>query len=423
MTVITIINILLTIALSYLLFVKKLDNKKLFKLSVIVIALTSFIAILIYYQNLYYNYEFGILYGNIYNTHFCDEYRYFQDANILYDHLVNDGFSSLFNKTLPPWEFMDLSGHPGFGNYNIFVILLALLKFVGYKTTLDFITVKLIILPITLYFAYKLFKLYLNEKNALIGIGVLSLFPGYLLLNSILLRDNIIILFIIIAFYIILNTNIRLSVKLLSLIPILILFLDLRGYLAPIIVATVFFCFKNSKRIISIMDILIIGIITCTLIFFTTYKFTNGELMIFGGFSDEQIRILQENFNVMYGSGLLGTFKLFCLTFLNIFYVPPFISFIFSGMIYLIIFSLGNIASVLLSIVFIPLFIYLCIKMKDSKHIYLLKFTFYFTYLCGLMLMSKDGYIIVRLGMMWVPLFILIILIATEKLQHKTLKE
>ena len=49
-------------------------------------------------------------------------------------------------------------------------------------------------------------------------------------------------------------------------------------------------------------------------------------------------------------------------------------------------------------------------KIKDKKAIFLFKFTAYFTILTGLIVLSKDLFIINRLALLWLPLFIIILL-------------
>lgn len=415
MTIISIINIILVVLLSYFLFMRILNNNKLFKLTLILSISYFIITILIYNQNLLRGFENGILFGDVYGNYLSDEFRYFEDSKILYNHFINEGFMPLLKRTLPAWEYIDPHGSPGFGNYNFFVIILALLRLIGFSTIVEFISFKLLFYPITIFFLYKIFKLYLTEKTTIISLLVFSLLPSFILSNTLLMRDNIIFTFIFATLYYILSKKHSIVVKTITLTILLIILLLLRAYLAPILIVTIVFCYKNTKKIFSILDIIFLIVIAFTLMFFTNFKFTNGQLMIFGGFSDEQIRILQENFSTMYGTGIFTIFKVFFLTLIHIFYVPPYISFMSSKLLYLIIFSLGNITSNITSLIFIPSYLFLIIKDKSNKVLYLLKFTFYFTFLSGLMLVSKDGYIIARLSLMWTPLFILIISIFIEK--------
>ena len=150
---------------------------------------------LIYFNNLNKGYEYGILYGDILKSHFCDEYKYFVDSDILLNHLKNGEFTNWLHGTLPTYEFIDISGHPSYGNYNIFVILLTLLKAIGINSTLNLILFKLVFYIPTSLMLYKLSRRFLSEKASMLSLVLFSAFPGYLLTNTLLMRDNIIVFF------------------------------------------------------------------------------------------------------------------------------------------------------------------------------------------------------------------------------------
>ena len=142
--------------LNYLLYRKKIYDKKLYITTSIFILIYILVAIFIYYINLHNGFEYGIIYGDLLGNHFCDEYKYYTDANILYNHLKSGEFSSWINKTLPIYEFIDSSGHPSYGNYNSYVILLTMLKFIGIHSALDFILIKLFVYIPTAIIIFKL---------------------------------------------------------------------------------------------------------------------------------------------------------------------------------------------------------------------------------------------------------------------------
>ena len=104
MTVISIINIILLVLLSYFLFIVVLNNTKLFKLTIILSLFYFAITVLIYNQNLSRGFENGILFGDVYGNYLSDEFRYFEDSKILYNHFINEGFMPLLKGTLPAWE-------------------------------------------------------------------------------------------------------------------------------------------------------------------------------------------------------------------------------------------------------------------------------------------------------------------------------
>ncbi|MEN8077369.1 hypothetical protein ABFP60_10420 [Clostridioides difficile] len=405
MTIFSFLIIACLLLLNFYLYKKNFISKNLFYISTSFIVLYIIIAISVFYNNIANDFSTGILFGDVENNHFCDEYKYNIDSQILLNHFKNGEFSQWLHKELPLYEFVDPQGHPSYGNYNIFVIMLTLLRMIGVNSPLDFILIKLFIYIPTYIYLFKLSKIYLNEKLSLISVALFSILPGYILTNSLLMRDNIILFLMIVALYYILSKNYNFKI----LIPILILLLFFRSYLIPIFIATIIFTYKNNKKIISVLDFIYIGIIIGTIYFFTNYNFNLEHSNIF--FSFYQIQALQDNFVAWYGTGIPMLLKLFFLTAIQIILDPLFINFLSSGLIYLWLTSVGNIIGIFVSISFSIIFLVLCFTNKDSKIKHLQKFTFYFTLLNALLLMSKDSYIINRLALMWLPLFIIILLI------------
>ena len=394
--------------LNYLLYRKKIYDKKLYITTSIFILIYTIVAISIYYINLHNGFEYGIIYGDLLGNHFCDEYKYYTDANILYNHLKNGEFSSWINKTLPIYEFIDSSGHPSYGNYNSYVILLTILKFIGIHSALDFILIKLFVYIPTAIIIFKLSRLYLNEKKSLIVLIIFSALPGYILSNSLLMRDNIILLLSCIVIYYILCKKINLLI----LIPTILLLIGFRSYLILVFAACLVFTFRNNKKLISKYDLIYIVFILMAIYLISNFNFNLEHSNIF--FSYYQITDLQEKFISLYGSGILGIAKLLILTLIHIIIDPVLINFLTSGNLYFILFSLGNILGSLLSIIFALKYLLLSIKLfklPNEKYIFLMKFTAYFTMLTSFIVMSKDGYIINRIALMWLPLFIIILLI------------
>ena len=243
-----------------------------------------------------------------------------------------------------------------------------------------------------------------------------SALPGYILCNTLIMRDNIILLLLLILLYYILNKETKLNY--LIIIPVSILLFMLRGYLILILLATYIFLFKNDKKLITYKDLLYILVIIITLLFFINYNFDNGLLNIFG-FSDSQMSVLQETFIKENGNGLKMLLTVFVKTGIHIIYDPPLLNFLTTGSVYLILLSIGNILGTILSVIFAIKYIYISIKNKDNKLTYLVKFIAYFSLLCGILVFSKDGFIINRVALMWLPLFIIIILIPINKFNKK----
>ena len=353
------------------------------------------------------------------NNHFCDEYRYYIDSDILLNHLKNGDISAWLHKELPVYEFVDPEGHASYGNYNIFVILLTFLKGIGIKSTLDLILIKLFVYIPTSIFLYKTSKLYLNEKLSLLSVGIFSILPGYILCNSLLMRDNIVICLISILIYYILSQKINYKSLILILIVSMLLF-EFRSYSLLVIIACIIFTFKNNKRIFTFIDIFYFIAIVATIYFFVNFNFQENHSNTL--FSLAQITYLQEIFTTHFGSGINMLINLFTQLIIHIIYDPPLLEFLNTGLIYLILYCIGNILATILTIVSCIAFIYFIIKIKDKKAIFLFKFTAYFTILTGLIVLSKDLFIINRLALLWLPLFIIILLYVLNDILNKPSK-
>lgn len=409
MTFLSLILISVYLCITFILYKKKIIPKNLFIVMSFFIILYSIITILIYYNNINSGFKYGILFGDVSGSYFCDEERYFFESSMLSEHLRNGELLNLLKGNFPPYEYITGADIPGFGYKNIFVIFLAILRLLGINNVVDLILVRLIVYIPTAIYLYKLAKIYLNDKKALLSVIIFSLLPSYILTNTLLMRDNIILMLLIILLYYIFKkpTNYK------FILLFLILLFPIRGYLPLIIPVVIFFCYKNTKKIITIKDILYLLIIVLTLLFFSNFKFDKGQLL-FLGFNDGQMANLQSSLKDLYGSGFSFVINIFIQTFIHIVVDPIFPEFLKSGSIYLILFSLGNLLGTILTVLCgLKLIINIFIN-KDYKINYLLKFTIYFTLLCGLLILSKDSFIIGRVALMWIPLFIIILLLPTK---------
>lgn len=416
MSIFTPLIIIFILLLNYYLYKRNSYSKSFFLLSSSFLIIYALFSIVIYYNNLSNGFEHGILFGNVANNHFCDEYKYYIDSNILLNHLMNGDVSAWLHKKLPLYEFVDPEGHASYGNYNIFVILLTFLKSIGIKSTLDLILIKLIVYIPTAIFLYKVSRLFLNEKLSLISIGIFSLLPGYILCNSLLMRDNIVICLVSILIYYIIEQKINYKSIILILL-VAILLLEFRSYLFLVIIACIIFTFKNNKRILSFMDIIYFITIIATIYFFVNFNFQLQHSNTF--FSFFQIKHLQDIFTSQFGSGPKMLINLFYQLILHIIYDPPLLSFLTTGLVYLVLYSLGNILGTILTIICCLAFVYFVIKIKDKKAIFLFKFTGYFTVLTGLIVLAKDLFIINRIALLWTPLFIIILLYVWNHIINK----
>ena len=126
--------------------------------------LYSIITIAIYYNNINDGFVHGILFGDVSGSYFCDEERYFFESRMLYEHFLNGDFINWITGKLPKYEYITGADIPGFGYKNIFVIFLALLRFIGINSVVDLILVKLIVYIPTSIYLYKLSRIYPKDQ-------------------------------------------------------------------------------------------------------------------------------------------------------------------------------------------------------------------------------------------------------------------
>ena len=187
------------------------------------------------------------------------------------------------------------------------------------------------------------------------------------------------------------------------------LLLFFRSYLVLVFAAAVFITYKNTDKLISLKDILFLVLSLVVIYIFTNFNFGLNHSNVF--FSFYQIIALQENFASFYGTGIFSIIKLLISTCIQIVFVPLYTNFITSGYIYLAIFSISNIFKIVFSLLFGARFLTLIFEKPKKEIIHLMKFTFYFTLFTSLIVMAKDGYIITRITLIWMPLFIIITLL------------
>ena len=139
-------------------------------------------------------------------------------------------------------------------------------------------------------------------------------------------------------------------------------------------------------------------------------------------FSFFQITHLQDIFTTQFGNGPSMIINLFSQLVIHIIYDPPLLGFLTTGLVYLVLYSLGNILGTILTIICCLAFIYFVIKIKDKKALLLFKFTAYFTVLTGLIVLAKDLFIINRIALLWLPLFIIILFYVGNDILNKPSK-
>lgn len=409
MSNITLIILFLILFLNYYIYNKFKYSKSLYIISTIFIIINFIFILLIYYNNLALGFDEGIVFGDKLGLLATDEYKYYMEADHLnYNLRTYGGLKAYFNGELVGYPFK-VDNKP-YGIYNHFVFILGILRYIGISKLVDLLTIKLIFTVINTYLIYSLSKKFLSDEASKVVVILFNLAPAYILVNATLLRDNIILTFILVLILLLINKE--WSYRNLILIIITTIALAIfRVYTLAALIATMVFTFKKERKIINKLDI---GFI----ILFIIGLFIFDKVSV----NIDQVEYLRYNYHEYFGTGIIGAVKLITSTVKSIFGRALFLNTLPTSSIYVILTILGAVYYMAL----VPLFIYKVIIIlfidKDENKIWLCKFTIYFTLFNALILMLKDVMIPTRLTIMWYVLHMIIILLPINKKRCKTKK-
>lgn len=394
----SLIVLAIILLLNYFIYKKYGYDKKLCFISIIFIIINFIFIYFIYYNNLSLGYEEGIVFGDKLGLLATDEYKYYMESEHLFHHLkYSGGIGSYLRGEFATYPFK-VDNKP-YGIYNEFVAILGFLKYFGITKVVDLILVKLIFTVINIYLVYSIARKFLSSKKAYFAVTLVNLAPAYVLVNATLVRDNIILTFILGLILLILKKEwnkqniswaIFLSIG-------LVIF---RVYTLAAIVFSLLFTFIKSDKVINKLDVIFI------------FSFIVGFFILdnFKMYSPH-IEYLQFNLHEYFGSGIEGAVVFIYNTIKSIFVRGLFLNTLPTDSVYVMLTVLGAIYYMILTIIFIYKVIIILFINKNITEVWLCKFTIYFTFFNSIVLMLKDLMIPTRLVVMWYPLYIVIILL------------
>lgn len=408
MTFKCILLLFILLSVNFIIFKVKKYNKKYLICTTALLLFYFLLIISIDKSNMESGFRFNIFVGAHDGISVYDEHKYFAESEVLYNRWNNGYFSEWFNRELPVEEYR-IDGLPGYGNYNNFVVFLAALRLIGLFTASELILFKLIFTVFALSVIFDLCTKFVTHNRALLITTIFGLYPAFIQSNVLLLRDNIILLFIFLLLKYLLfekNENLKSPKNIIIITISSLLLFNLRAYTVLIIyfMAISLRLFKNMGKLFSIQDVIII----CCIIF-------GFFLLLKLPINNPQAIYLQNKLSSLYGTNIFAPIKLIFSTIKDILTSSLYFDSLNSSYLYVkLIASAG-----FFYMAFIPLFIYKTIVIslfdKNAKSIYLLKCTLYFTFFNALVLMSKDGFVTARLNTMWFLLFLLIIFLPSKK--------
>jgi 4-amino-4-deoxy-L-arabinose transferase-like glycosyltransferase len=218
------------------------------KIIVAINAIIIIYSIFIYWQ---YNnavtlgFKDGIYHGIINNQLYTDTNDYYYESV--------EVVKIFTGPDLPTWLTGDYPHFGYYGPYHIQNILVALEMILIGENIISLILLKMIFTVLTFYLIYYLSKYYFNVNDPLKAIILFSAFPGYILVSTSLMRDNMLVFFIALSFLLyqkyILNGKFTFRHIIAFLIVIVHLFL-LRLYsLTFILGMLILYYFKERRKV------------------------------------------------------------------------------------------------------------------------------------------------------------------------------
>ncbi len=180
----------------------------------------------------------GIFYGKVDKKNkYYDSYNYYKDVIKLKTNIKTKG---IINYILLKYK---KDGY--YGPYNIFVVLLTLISFIVGSNVIHLLIVKLIFTIFSIYFFVKISNLYLSEKNTIICMLLFYLFPENIYVNSLLMRDNIILFLVLFSYYL---AFFKINLLKFFFIPLITISFVLRPYAIVLWLPILYFNLKDLKR-------------------------------------------------------------------------------------------------------------------------------------------------------------------------------
>lgn len=146
-----------------------------------------------YYNALHLGFQDGILSGYIGDNLYDDTAFYYDESVQLSENLRTQSWLEYLKGE------SDLGGY--YGPYNLYVLWNAILCLVFGENVTLWVLVKMVFTVASYVYLFLLCRLWMNETNALWAVFVYAVFPGNILANVTLMRDNIMSLLVIFFYY------------------------------------------------------------------------------------------------------------------------------------------------------------------------------------------------------------------------------
>lgn len=225
-------------------------------ISSLIITITIMLIYYKYYNSISIGFLDGLPYGEVGGNLYYDSYGYYHQSIQLGDLWLNGGFKDWIFGNIPKYYVER-------GIYNYLVVFNSAIRVLFGKDLNTWMLIKYQFSIMSIALMYKISIKFVKEKYALISLILFNLYPGYLLVNTDLLRDNIISFFIILTSYILMKSNKKPEWTKIALLLSVVTYL--RVYMGIILAVSLFIYLSidrlKLKKIVSYLIVLIILIL------------------------------------------------------------------------------------------------------------------------------------------------------------------
>ncbi len=235
-----------------------IKDKKFYYIVFLIIAVNIFLIFFNYYQAVKLGFSDGLLHGDVGDFFYSDTWQYYYESKELLNIWNNGGFIL--------WLTGNLSKGNGYGYYHFFNIWNSFVEILIGDDLNSLIIFKFQFSILSTYILYNISIEFLKFKYARVAVILMSFFPGYLLVNTQLMRDNIIyFLVLLVSYKVIKNKYSMLKTKKSSLVTIILLIIlitYIRFYIGIIIgISIAFYKLLGNIKIKQIVIFLICSVL------------------------------------------------------------------------------------------------------------------------------------------------------------------
>lgn len=231
-----------------------------------------------YYNTIAIGFLDGLPYGQIGNNNYSDSYGYYYQSIALSDLWLNGGVKD--------WILGNISkNYISRGIYNYFIVFNSIIRVLFGKDLIVWMIIKYQFSIMSIALLYKISSNFVKEKYSLMCLIIFNFYPGYVLVNGDLLRDNFIVFFALLTVYITINSINNGKIKWIKIILLLSVITYLRVYIGIILGFSLFiYLFFDKLNVKKLISYSVIALLMVLIV---------GKIMEFWGYGFLGLKLLQ----------------------------------------------------------------------------------------------------------------------------------